>query len=36
MEGTFLGIYTSSTHRRLKCAIILFIVSEAMFFVSFF
>nr|QUG10622.1 cytochrome c oxidase subunit 3 [Hydroides norvegica] len=36
VEGTFLGMYTSHTHKSLKCAMILFIVSEAMFFFSFF
>lgn len=36
LEGSFIGIYTSYTHKSLKCAMILFIVSEAMFFFSFF
>jgi len=36
VEGRYLGMYTSYVHRRLKCAVILFIISEGMFFFSFF
>ncbi len=36
VEGSYLGMYTSYTQEGLKCAVILFIVSEAMFFFSFF